>query len=167
MTGKSTTLSRAEHTALSGPKPRLHNNGQSSTLFKNGTWEISSLLHSLHCGETSPLRNKEMHHSVDELNLGLLREHVRLGLLELVEDHRDAHKRQDLLHKRCSTLPPAPALKKLQPTDPTPTPSGNPLWGPGRRPRQGKCSSQYLLYSPTPRTTHTPPGHHTTHKHWG
>ena len=76
------------------------------------------------------------------------------------------HRRPLKTAKNSST--PCTSLKNANRRRPPTAPSRNPLLGLlGAALDKEKDSSQYLQYGPTPRTTHTPPGHHTTHKHWG
>ena len=73
-------------------------------LPKNCTCGMSPDFCTVHTvGTTSPLHNKEVQHSVDELKLGRLQEHVRHGLLELVvESHRDVYNREERVGTRPS-----------------------------------------------------------------
>ena len=66
-----------------------HHRCQAEALSKNSTCRISKVVCTVRTvGTRLCTQNKNIHHSVDELKLGRLQEHVQLGLLELVADDR-------------------------------------------------------------------------------
>ena len=64
-------------------------------------WDLNGLLHSFHCGSTSPLHNKRLEHAIDEMDLGH-HPNVHLGLVKLdLQEHKEVDNRKDLNTRRC------------------------------------------------------------------
>ena len=110
----------------------LNNNGCHQLVQELHLWDVVGLLNSNTVGTTSPTHNREVEHSVDypnavdELNLGHLREHVRLDCWNLSLKITGTSTTEEL-PRRCNSN-----ANRRSPRSALPLPLhhlGTPLWG--------------------------------------